>query len=84
MSPIHDSSAPLLPRVRSCHTHHLMDKKWITNRHGLPDRAVRLREQMRSRKWMCSNCGELTTASEPIPAPAPCGKCGRVLFETVE
>jgi rubrerythrin len=61
-----------------------MKRKQITNRMGLPDRAVIRTERLLSCVWMCSNCGDLTKADEPIPAPPPCAKCGRILFESVD
>jgi len=61
-----------------------MGEKQIINRMGLPDRVVTRAERLRSRAWMCSNCGDLTKADEPIPVPSPCAKCGRILFETVD
>jgi len=61
-----------------------MSEKQITNRMGLPDRVVTRAQRLRSRTWMCSNCGDLTKADEPIPAPSLCAKCGRILFETVD
>ena len=61
-----------------------MSEKQTTNRMGLPDRVVTRAQRLRSRTWMCSNCGDLTKADEPIPAPSPCVKCGRILFETVD
>jgi len=57
-----------------------MRKKQITNRMGLPDRVVTRTERLCA--WMCSNCGNLTKADEPIPVPPPCAKC--ILFESVD
>ena len=61
-----------------------MRKKQITNRMGLPDRVVTRTERLLNRAWMCYNCGDLTKADEPIPAPPSCAKCGRILFESVD
>jgi hypothetical protein len=61
-----------------------ISKKQITNRMGLPDRVVTRAERLLSRAWMCSNCGDLTEADEPIPVPPPCAKCGRILFESMD
>jgi hypothetical protein len=61
-----------------------MSEKQITNRMGLPDRVVTRAQRLCSRTWMCSNCGDLMKADEPIPAPSPWAKCERILFETVD
>jgi hypothetical protein len=58
-----------------------MDEKEVIER---PDKIVSLRERMRSRGWVCSSCGNLTTAAEPIPVPAPCERCREIAFETTD
>ena len=49
-----------------------------------PDEIVRPEDRIRSRSWLCSTCGTVVTAAEPVPIPAPCTKCGGISFETVE
>jgi hypothetical protein len=78
------ASARLVAQVEVCCYISGMSKKQITNRMGLPDRIVTRAERLLSRAWMCSNCGDLTKADEPIPVPPPCAKCGRILFESVD
>jgi len=56
----------------------------VIERLGPPDEIVGPEDRMRSRSWLCSTCGTVATATEPVPVPAPCAKCGGISFETVE
>ncbi len=61
-----------------------MDEKDIIERLGPPDKIVRLKDRMLSSEWRCSSCGLTVEDTVPIPAPAPCPKCGGIAFEAVE
>jgi len=56
----------------------------VIKRLGLPDEIVAREDRMRSRSWLCSTCRTVTTTAEALPIPAPCTKCGGIVFETVE
>ena len=71
--------------IDASHTYILaMDEKEIIELLGQPNKIVSRRERMRSRVWLCSKCGIVTTSPEPIHCPALCARCGGIFFETAE
>jgi len=56
----------------------------VIDRLGPPDEIVRREGRMCSRSWLCSTCRTVTMTAEALPIPAPCTKCGGIVFETVE
>ena len=40
-------------------------------------------DRMRSPAWKCSTCMTVFEAAAPVPVPAPCIKCGGIVFEAV-
>jgi predicted RNA-binding Zn-ribbon protein involved in translation (DUF1610 family) len=60
-----------------------MNEKDVVELLGPPDEIVGRGDRMRSRAWKCSTCITVFEAVEPITAPAPCPKCGEVIFEVV-
>lgn len=72
-----------LVAIDASHTYILaMGEKEIIERPGRPNKIVSRRERMRSRVWVCSNCGIVTTSPEPIHCPVLCARCGGIAFET--
>jgi hypothetical protein len=57
-----------------------MEERDVIRRLGQPDEIVRRDERMRSRAWICSTCRERTTYPGPVPIPAPCRRCGDIVF----
>jgi rubrerythrin len=60
-----------------------MDEMDIIKRLGPPAEIVSPEHRMRSRAWVCSTCRETVTSATPIPVPAPCPRCGGIVFETI-
>jgi hypothetical protein len=71
-------------RSSRLHLEAMKTERDVVERLGSPDEIVRPEDRMRSRGWLCSTCGTVATAAEPVPIPAPCTKCGGISFETVE
>ena len=59
-----------------------MQELELIKRLGLPDEIVGPEDRLRSAAWICFTCGETTTSHRPIPCPAPCRRCGGIMFET--
>ena len=51
----------------------------VIERLGPPDEIVRPEDRIRNRCWLCSRCGTVTTAAEPVSIPAPCTKVRRYI-----
>ena len=54
----------------------------LIKRLGLPDEIVGPEDRLRGTAWICFTCGETTTSHRPVPCPAPCWRCGGIMFET--
>jgi hypothetical protein len=59
-----------------------MNECELIKRLGLPDEIVGPEDRLWSTAWICFTCGETTANSKPIPCPAPCCRCGGIMFET--
>jgi hypothetical protein len=59
-----------------------MNERELIERLGLPDAIVGPEDRIRSSAWICFGCGETTITPEPIACPAPCWRCGGIMFET--
>jgi hypothetical protein len=59
-----------------------MNERELIERLGLPDEIVGPEDRLWSTAWICFTCGETTTADKPMPCPAPCGRCGGIMFQT--
>jgi len=42
------------------------------------------RDRMRARVWECGHCGHRVVADEPITVPAPCPRCGDIVFKVIK
>ena len=47
----------------------------------LPDEI--LSTGMTAKEWTCATCLEIIHSEKPIPVPAPCPRCGGIVFEKV-
>jgi hypothetical protein len=59
-----------------------MNERELIDRLGLPDLFVGPEDHVHGNAWICFTCGETTTTPEPILCPAPCLRCGGIMFET--
>jgi hypothetical protein len=59
-----------------------MNERELIERLGLPDEIVGPEDCIRGTAWICFGCGDATTSPEPIPCPAPCWRCGGIMFQT--
>ena len=57
-----------------------MDEKDVVERLGPPDEIVPRKDGMRHHAWRCATCGEIIIGIEPVPMPAPCPRCGEIVF----
>ena len=47
---------------------------------GPPDEILTRKDRMRRQGWMCADCYDVVRSAVPIPVPAPCTKCGGIIF----
>jgi hypothetical protein len=59
-----------------------MDERELIERLGLPNEIVGPGDSVRGDAWICFVCGAVTTSPEPIACPAPCVRCGGIMFQT--
>jgi len=48
---------------------------------GQPDEIVST--GMTAKEWTCATCLKIIHSEKPIPMPAPCPRCGGIVFEKV-
>lgn len=59
-----------------------MNERELIDRLGLPDLFVGPEDHILSNAWICFTCGETTTNRERVACPAPCWRCGGIMFQT--
>jgi hypothetical protein len=61
-----------------------MDERDVIECFGPPEEIVDRKGTMRPHAWRCCDCAELTKSVVPIPAPAPCVRCGGIWFKVAK
>ena len=59
-----------------------MNERELIDRLGLPDLFVGPEDQILGNAFICFTCGETTTSPKPVLCPAPCRRCGGIMFQT--
>ena len=59
-----------------------MNEHELIKRLGLPDEIAGPEDRLQSTAWICFTCGETTTTRKAILCPAPCRRCGGIMFQT--
>jgi hypothetical protein len=61
-----------------------MERDDVIDRLGKPREVTRRGHSMRWHAWRCDACHDVTRSAEPIEPPAPCARCGNIIFIAVK